>query len=88
MNDQLDAIQINFDSDSLWILNIALAIIMFGVSLGITTEDFQRLFKKPKILLTGVFSQFILFPALTFLVLILPIFDWFINTSKAGLNVV
>jgi hypothetical protein len=28
------------------------------------------------------------FPALTFLVLILPIFDWFINTSKAGLNVV
>ena len=67
MNNQLDAIEINFDSDGLWILNIALAIIMFGVSLGITTDDFKLLFSKPKILLTGVFSQFILFPALTFL---------------------
>lgn len=67
MNNQLDAIEINFDSSGLWVLNIALAIIMFGVSLGITTEDFKRLFNKPKILFTGIFSQFILFPALTFL---------------------
>ena len=69
MNNQLDAIEINFDSSGLWILNIALAVIMFGVSLGITIEDFKRLFNKPKILLTGVFSQFILFPALTFLLI-------------------
>ena len=67
MNEQLDALQINFDDSKLWVLNIAIAIIMFGVALGITIDDFKRLFKTPKILLTGVFSQFILFPILTFL---------------------
>ena len=63
MNEQLDAIEINFDTEGLWILNVALAIIMFGVALGITIDDFKRLFSNPRILLTGVFSQFILFPA-------------------------
>ncbi len=67
MNNQLDAIKINFNSEGLWVLNIALAIIMFGVSLGITMDDFKRLFSNPRILLTGVISQFILFPFLTFL---------------------
>ncbi|PHR74038.1 MAG: symporter [Lutibacter sp.] len=70
MNEQLDALKINFDESGLWALNITLAIIMFGVALGITTEDFKRLFKNPRILLTGVFSQFILFPALTFLLIL------------------
>ncbi len=67
MNEPLDALQINFDDSKLWILNIAIAIIMFGVALGITTDDFKNLFKTPKILLTGIFSQFILFPIITFL---------------------
>ncbi len=70
MNKHLDALKINFDESGLWVLNITLAIIMFGVALGITIEDFKRLFSNPKILLTGVFSQFILFPALTFLLVI------------------
>lgn len=69
MNEQLDALKINFDESGLWVLNITLAIIMFGVALGIRIEDFKRLFNNPKILLTGVFSQFILFPALTFLLI-------------------
>ncbi|MFK5879713.1 MAG: bile acid:sodium symporter family protein [Flavobacteriaceae bacterium] len=71
MNNELDTLQINFDESGLWILNIALAIIMFGVALGITIEDFKRLINNPKILFTGVFSQFILFPAVTFLFVIL-----------------
>lgn len=70
MNNELDTLKINFDSNGLWIFNIVLAIIMFGVALGITVEDFKRLFKNPKILFTGIFSQFILFPALTFLFVI------------------
>lgn len=67
----IDDIKINFDAESLWILNIAIGIIMFGVALGITTEDFKRLFRNPKILLVGIFSQFILLPALTFLAIII-----------------
>lgn len=66
----IDAIQINFSTDALWILNIALAVIMFGVALGITVDDFRRLIKKPKILLVGVFSQFFLLPFLTFLAIL------------------
>lgn len=67
----IDDIRINFSTESLWILNIAIGIIMFGVSLGITTADFKRLFQNPKILLVGVFSQFLLLPALTFLAIII-----------------
>ena len=68
---QIDRIKINFDSEGLWLLNIAIAIIMFGVALGIKTDDFKRLFKKPKIVFVGVLSQFILLPAATFLAIIL-----------------
>ena len=67
----IDDIKINFDTNGLWILNIAIAVIMFGVSLGISINDFKRLFKKPKILFVGVLSQFILLPAATFLAILL-----------------
>ncbi|WP_299668587.1 bile acid:sodium symporter family protein [uncultured Polaribacter sp.] len=67
----IDSIKINFDASGLWILNIAIAIIMFGVALGISIEDFKRLFKNPKILFVGVLSQFILLPACTFLAILI-----------------
>lgn len=70
-NIQIDDIKINFDTESLWILNIALAVIMFGVALAIKVDDFKRLIKKPKILLVGVFSQFFLLPAITFLAILM-----------------
>ncbi len=63
----IDDIKIHFDTESLWILNIALAVIMFGVALGITVDDFKRLFKHPKILAVGVLSQFFLLPLATFI---------------------
>jgi len=66
----IDSIKINFDSNGLWVLNIAIAIIMFGVALGITIDDFKRLLKNPKILFVGVLSQFILLPAFTFLAIL------------------
>lgn len=67
MNENLDALKINFDTEGLWVLNSTLAIIMFGVALGITTNDFKRLFKNPKILFTGIVSQFLLLPMVTFI---------------------
>jgi BASS family bile acid:Na+ symporter len=68
---ELDNVEIHFDNSSLWILNIALAIVMFGVSLGISVDDFKRLLKNPKILFVGVLSQFILLPAFTFLAILI-----------------
>lgn len=68
---ELDDVQINFDSQGLWILNIALALVMFGVALGITTDDFKNLLKTPKLVLLGVISQFVALPLVTYLFVIL-----------------
>jgi BASS family bile acid:Na+ symporter len=67
MQENLDSLKINFDTEGLWVLNITLALIMFGVALGITTQDFKNLFRSPKIVLTGVISQFFLLPLVTFI---------------------
>ena len=68
---ELDNVKINFDSSGLWVLNVALAIVMFGVALGIATDDFKHLFKQPKIVLVGLLSQFVLLPLMTFGVIML-----------------
>ncbi len=67
----IDDIKINFDTEGLWVLNIAIAVIMFGVALAISIDDFKRLFQNPKIVFVGVLSQFILLPAFTFLGILL-----------------
>ena len=68
---ELDHVVINFNSKELWILNIALAVIMFGVALNISINDFKQLSKQPKPVLVGMLSQFFLLPALTYLLVIL-----------------
>ncbi len=66
-NEVLDTLKINFNNEELWAINIILAVIMFGVALGIKLEDFKRLFASPRIVIVGIFSQFLLFPFITFL---------------------
>jgi BASS family bile acid:Na+ symporter len=63
----IDQIQINFDSDSLWTLNLALALVMFGIALDIEVKQFKALLQTPKMVLAGLLSQFVLLPALTFI---------------------
>lgn len=63
----LDNVNINFDSQILWILNAALALVMFGIALEISVNDFKRLFQNPRSIFTGVFSQFLLLPLITFI---------------------
>ena len=67
---QLNQVQINFDTNTLWVLNLALAIVMFGVALSITIADFKHILRQPKLVLIGMLSQFILLPLLTFLVIL------------------
>lgn len=50
-------------------LPIALAIIMFGMGLGLTISDFTRVFAKPKAFLAGAFLQIISLPIIAFLLL-------------------
>ena len=70
MEEIIDNIHINFDSNTLWALNLALALVMFGIALEISMADFKTLIKKPKVVLTGVFSQFVLLPLVTFLLVL------------------
>jgi len=63
----IDQIQINFDSDSLWTLNLALALVMYGIALDIEVKQFKELLRTPKLVLAGLLSQFVLLPALTFI---------------------
>ena len=48
---------------------IALAIIMFGLGLGLTTADFKRVVKMPKNFLLGFFGQVILHPIIAFILI-------------------
>lgn len=62
----LDSIQLNFSPDKILGLNIALAIIMYGVALELKWADFKYLIQNPKSFFIGIFSQFIFLPLLTF----------------------
>ncbi|MEX0843994.1 MAG: bile acid:sodium symporter family protein [Balneolaceae bacterium] len=71
MNESIDALQLNLDSGGLHIMNLSLAIIMFGVALELTVDDFKKVAKNPKGTIIGLTSQFFLLPALTFLMVVL-----------------
>ncbi|QDG78547.1 bile acid:sodium symporter family protein [Labrenzia sp. PHM005] len=62
----IDAAVLNFSPDSMLLLNGVLAIVMFAVALDITPNDFRALLRTPKPFLTGILSQFLVLPTLTF----------------------
>ncbi len=68
---ELDKITLNFSEGGLLILNIILAMIMFGVALEIKVKHFQLLIQEKKSTITGFLSQFVLLPLITFLVVII-----------------
>ncbi|WP_297338160.1 bile acid:sodium symporter family protein [Algoriphagus sp.] len=63
---ELDAVRLNFSPNDLLALNIALALIMYGVALELKLQDFKYLVKNPSSFFLGIFSQFFLLPFLTF----------------------
>ncbi len=67
MIQNIDDIQINFNSDNLWLVNLTLSLVMFGVALDIRVSDFTNLMKSPKAVIVGVISQFVLIPLVTWL---------------------
>lgn len=67
----LDSVRLNFSTTGLDIMNITLAFIMFGIALDLKFDQFRKVFQAPKSLLVGFSSQFLLLPALTFLLVLL-----------------
>jgi BASS family bile acid:Na+ symporter len=66
----LDLVQLNFNQESVDLMNIAIAFIMFGVALGIKPEHFRVVVMRPKPVLLGVVSQYLLLPVLTYLLVL------------------
>ena len=50
---------------------IALAIIMFGLGLGLTTKDFTRVFTDGKAFIVGFSCQVILLPIIAFILIMI-----------------
>jgi BASS family bile acid:Na+ symporter len=83
----LDHVRLNFSPESLHMLNLALAFIMFGVALEIKIEHFKKIFLQPKSAIIGAFSQFLLLPFLTFL-LVLALSKFLSPTMALGMILV
>ncbi|WP_298652500.1 bile acid:sodium symporter family protein [uncultured Proteiniphilum sp.] len=69
--EQLDTIRLNFNQESVNLMNIAIAFIMFGVALSIKPQHFKILVFNPKPVLLGVIAQYMALPALTYLLVII-----------------
>ena len=62
----IDQVELRFDAGSLGLLNVILGLVMFGVALDLTVDDFKRALRTPKGPLVGVIAQFLVLPAVTF----------------------
>lgn len=82
----IDAINVSMSGGST-LLNIVLAIVMFGVALGIKPSTFKDVLKNPKSIITGIICQMLLLPALTFL-LVLAMGDWISPMIALGMILV
>ena len=69
--DQLDTVRLNFNQESVNLMNIAIAFIMFGVALSIKPKHFRAVALRPKPVVLGVISQYLLLPALTYLLVLI-----------------
>jgi BASS family bile acid:Na+ symporter len=70
VNEPLDAIRISFGSAGIMAMNVVLALVMFGVALDLRVEDFRRVAHMPRAFLLGFLGQYIVFPALSFLLIL------------------
>ncbi len=63
----VDQVRLNFNPQGLLVINIAIGLMMFGVALDLKLQDFKRIIVSPKAPGIGLVAQFMLLPALTFL---------------------
>jgi BASS family bile acid:Na+ symporter len=67
----IDQVRLNFNPTGIAILNAAIGLMMLGVALELKIEDFKRIIISPKAPLIGLLAQFILLPALTFVLILI-----------------
>ena len=65
MLEAIDKVAINFDEGQLFMLNLCLAFLMFGIALDLKLSDFRYVLRHPKAVWVGLSSQLIVLPLLT-----------------------
>jgi len=66
----IDQVRLNFNPQGLMIINAAIGLMMLGVSLDLELDDFKRVLGAPKAPAIGLVAQFLLLPALTFVLIL------------------
>ncbi len=66
----IDLVRLNFNPQSLFLLNVVLGFVMFGVSLELKAADFKEALRTPRALVIGLLGHHLVFPALTFLLVL------------------
>ncbi len=70
----VDQIHLNFNPQSLLLINAVIGLMMYGMALDLKLDDFWRIARSPKGPAIGLGAQFLLLPAFTFLLtLVLPV---------------
>lgn len=67
----IDLVRLNFNPQTLFILNCVLGFVMFGVSLELKAEDFRVALQTPRALIIGLLGHHLVFPAFTYLLVLL-----------------
>ncbi|MCP4722614.1 MAG: bile acid:sodium symporter family protein, partial [Desulfobacteraceae bacterium] len=67
----LDQVRLNFNPTGIAIINAAIGLMMLGVALELKLEDFKRIITSPKAPVIGLVAQFLLLPAITFLLVLI-----------------
>ena len=62
----VDLVRLNFNPQTLLLLNVVLGLVMFGVSLELKPADFRAALAAPKALLIGLLGHHLVFPAVTY----------------------
>ena len=83
---RLDALEVTMNGGST-LLNAVLALVMFGVALGIKPATFLDILKNPKSIITGIVCQLLVLPALT-LLLIMACGHWISPMIALGMILV
>jgi BASS family bile acid:Na+ symporter len=68
---QLDTLTINFNRTGNWLLILFMAVVMYGVALGLRPQFFRGVFNRPRSLFIGLTCQWVILPFVTFLLCVL-----------------
>ena len=62
----IDEVVLNFTPGTLVILNVVLGLIMFGIAIDTSVDDFKAVRRAPKAFAISLVAQILLLPAVTF----------------------